>query len=201
MGDITVRQATEADLEALVPAFAAATADEATNAWIAAAGPAPEDAYIAYLTESLRRHLRTDEVWIAERDGRIEGLSVWVRVDSTDRFHADADELAAMAESTPLPLLRRAEAAIRLTAQAHPERFPHLYLYLIAVLPAHRGAGAGGAMLRTRLAAAEKEGIAAYLEASTEDSARLYQRSGFKETGRRLQLPEGGPALIPMWRD
>lgn len=201
MSDITVRQATEADLEALVPAYAAATADEATNAWIAAAGPVPEDAYIAYLTESLQRHLRTDEVWIAERDGRIEGLSVWVRVASTDRFHADADELAAMAAATPLPMLRRAETAIRLTAQAHPERFPHLYLYLIAVLPAHRGAGAGGAILRTRLAAADEEGIAAYLEASTADSARLYQRSGFKETGQRLRLPEDGPVLIPMWRD
>jgi ribosomal protein S18 acetylase RimI-like enzyme len=198
MSDITVRRAMEADLEALVPAYAKAIADEATNAWITAAGPVPEEAYLAHFTEALSRHLRSDRVLVAERDGRIEGVSIWIDVDGTARFHAEADELAAMAAATPLPLLRRAEAAMRLTAQHHPGDRPHVYLYAIAVVPEHRGAGAGGAMLRAGLA---EPGGPAYLEASTPDSARLYRRFGFEETGRRLRLPEAGPALIPMWRE
>lgn len=200
MHEFTVRRAHEPDLDALVPAFAAATADETVNAWIAAAGPIPADAYTAYLTESLRQRLREDEVLVAERDGRFEGVSIWIRVASTDRFHAEADELAAMAESLALPALQRAESTLRLTAAAHPERFPHLYLFSIAVVPEHRGAGAGGAMLRNRLALADKDSTPVYLEASTENSARLYQRHGFEPIGAPLTLPDNGPKLIPMWR-
>ncbi|MDA1362175.1 GNAT family N-acetyltransferase [Glycomyces luteolus] len=201
MSAITIRRAGGADLEALVPAYAAATADEATNAWVASAGPVPEDAYAQYLTESLRDHLTDDEVWVAERDGDIAGISVWRQVVSADQLQLEADRAAALAESTGLAVLRRAETALRATGAAHPDRFPHLYLYLIAVAPEHRGAGAGGAMLRERLAVADRGRTPAYLEASTEDSARLYKRCGFEETGERIQLPEGGPRLIPMWRE
>jgi GNAT superfamily N-acetyltransferase len=201
MSDITVRRAQDADLDAVVPAFAAATADEVVNAWIAAAGPVPVDAYTAHLTESMRKHLRDDEVWIAERDGRIEGLSVWIQVASTERFRAEVEEIAAMAETMALPMLGRAETVMRLIAGAHPEKVPHLYLFSIAVVPEHRGAGAGGAMLKARLATAEQEGMPVYLEASTEDSARLYRRHGFEAIGDRLRLPEEGPTLIPMWRN
>lgn len=201
MSDITVRRAQDDDLEAVVPAFAAATADEAVNAWIAAAGPVPLDAYTAHITESMRKHLRDDEVWVAERDGRIEGLSVWMQVASTDRFHLEVKEIATMAETMALPMLGRAETVMRLIADAHPERFPHLYLYSIAVVPEHRGKGAGGAMIKARLATAEQDGMPVYLEASTEDSARLYRRHGFEAIGERLRLPEEGPTLIPMWRN
>jgi ribosomal protein S18 acetylase RimI-like enzyme len=201
MEEITVRRAAEVDLEALVPAYAGATADEATTAWVRAGGPVPEEAYAQYLTELLRGYLADAEVWIAERDGAVMGISLWRALDSVDPLESEAGKVATLAELTGLAVPRRAATALRTTQAAHPLRFPHLYLHLIAVVPEHRGAGAGGAMLQERLAAADTEQTPAYLEASTADSARLYKRCGFEEIGERIQLPEGGPLLIPMWRD
>jgi hypothetical protein len=40
----------------------------------------------------------------------------------------------------------------------------------------------------------------AYLEASSERNARLYDRLGFRHVRTPLQLPDG-PPLYPMWRD
>ncbi|TDB80560.1 GNAT family N-acetyltransferase [Micromonospora sp. KC721] len=200
MSGMIVRRAVEGDLEALVLAYTAATADEASRAWITMAGPVPEETQLAFLTESVRRHLTNDEVLVADRDGRIEGFSVWRWIDSRERLHAEAEELAAMAEATGLAVLGRAETARRATIAAQPGRFPYLYLYLIAVMPQSRGSGTGGAMLRQGLREADTAGLATYLEASTEDSARLYKRCGFEEFGTRLQLPDDGPELIPMYR-
>jgi ribosomal protein S18 acetylase RimI-like enzyme len=73
--------------------------------------------------------------------------------------------------------------------------------YSLGVLPEHRGSGAGGAIMRHRAALADREGKVMYAQASTEDSARLYKRQGFEEHGERLRLAEGGPELIPMWRE
>lgn len=200
MDGFTVRRAAEDDLEALVSAYAAATADEAVNAWLTSAGPVPEDLYDEYFTATLRGHLVEDEVWIATRGEAIAGVSVWRRLDSLDKLRAEADQVAALAASTGLPLLRRAEQALRATGAAHPRRFPHVYLYSIAVAPAHRGSGAGGTILRERLAAVDREAAAVYLEASTDDSARLYKRHGFERSGDPIRLPDGGPRLLPMWR-
>ncbi|MEU5874070.1 GNAT family N-acetyltransferase [Glycomyces sp. NPDC047369] len=201
MDGFTVRRADDEDLEALVPACAAATADETVNAWLTSAGPVPEDLYGEYLRDALRGHLADDEVWIAVRDQVIAGVSVWRRLDSPDRLRAEAEQVAALAESAGLAVLRRAAAVLRVTGAAHPRRFPHVYLYSIAVVPAHRGSGAGGAMLRERLAAADREETPVYLEASTEDSSRLYRRHGFERSGEPIRLPDGGPRLLPMWRE
>ncbi|MEV2242744.1 hypothetical protein [Micromonospora sp. NPDC049891] len=40
---------------------------------------------------------------------------------------------------------------------------------------------------------------AVYLEASTPLNRKLYARHGFADHGAPIQLPEGGPALQPMW--
>lgn len=200
MGQPTARRAVAADLEALLPVYASATADEATNAWIMAAGPLPEGSMDGHLRRHLGRAVDEDEVWLAERGGEILGAAVWLRVETAERFLAEAREFTEAAEREGLAALARAATAERVTAERHPESEPHLYLHSIAVLPEHRGSGAGGAILRVRLEVADAEGAPVYLEASTEDSARLYRRFGFEESGPRMRLPEDGPVLIPMWR-
>jgi ribosomal protein S18 acetylase RimI-like enzyme len=147
--------------------------------------------------ELLQRSLRDDEVWIAEMDGDIQGVSVWVDVRSVDRFLVDADETAAAVAQNGAPA--RAAQVTRLVADTHPREFPHLYLASIAVAPAHRGRGVGAAILTERLRLAGS-GVPVFLEASTERSARLYERCGFVRTGTTHHLPDGGPELIPMWR-
>ncbi|AUI56911.1 GNAT family N-acetyltransferase [Amycolatopsis sp. BJA-103] len=42
--------------------------------------------------------------------------------------------------------------------------------------------------------------VPAYLEASSQESANLYRRLGFRDHGRAFSV-EGGPPMLPMWRD
>lgn len=65
--------------------------------------------------------------------------------------------------------------------------------------PGHQGRGAGGALLRSRLARADQAGEPAYLETSAADNTAIYQRFGF-QPGAVLPVPAGAPAHTPMWR-
>jgi GNAT superfamily N-acetyltransferase len=66
--------------------------------------------------------------------------------------------------------------------------------------PGRQSQGLGGALLASALERCDREGVAAYLEASSARSRGLYERLGFAFTGRTVDLPEG-PQLWPMWRE
>jgi ribosomal protein S18 acetylase RimI-like enzyme len=50
--------------------------------------------------------------------------------------------------------------------------------------PAYRGRGLGSALLAHGLAVADQDGLPAYLEATSEDNRRLYERHGFTVIGK-----------------
>ncbi|MEV4236341.1 GNAT family N-acetyltransferase [Nocardia sp. NPDC050408] len=195
----TVRQATAADRDPLIAAFAAAALDEAVTVWILHGHPA--DRFLAgWVPDLIDKALCEDEIWIAEADGSIRAVSLWQTVTSVDRHAAEAAELRAAADAAPeVSALRRAAYVTSLLAREHPREFPHRYLQVIVTVPEHRGKGAGGAILTDRLKAASDASIPAFLEASTQRSARLYTRKGFVREGHTHTLPEDGPTLIPMW--
>jgi ribosomal protein S18 acetylase RimI-like enzyme len=74
----------------------------------------------------------------------------------------------------------------------------HYYIRYVGVAARFRGEGLGTALLRPTLDRCDREGVPAYLEASSDRSAALYQRLGFIHLGEQL-LP-GGPAFWPMRR-
>jgi GNAT superfamily N-acetyltransferase len=76
----------------------------------------------------------------------------------------------------------------------------HYYLAILGTDPPHQGKGIGSALLVTMLSRTDAENVPAYLEASSEDNKRLYERHGFKEE-ERVGLPGGGPPFWRMWRD
>jgi GNAT superfamily N-acetyltransferase len=79
----------------------------------------------------------------------------------------------------------------------HPT-FPHWYLPLIGVEPAHQGNGVGSALLRHVLGSCDRSGAASYLEASSPASVPLYERHGFRVVG---EIQGGGsPVVYPMLR-
>ena len=79
----------------------------------------------------------------------------------------------------------------------HPE-MPHWYLPLIGVAPAHQGRGVGSALLHHALAAADRDGMPAYLESSNARNVPLYQRHGFALLGT---IQHGSsPPIFPMLR-
>ena len=82
--------------------------------------------------------------------------------------------------------------------EAHAPTEPHWHLQLLGTLPARQGQGIGSALLRDMLARHDRDGDAAYLEATTLRSRALYERHGFVHFGE-ITLP-AGPTLWQMWR-
>lgn len=81
---------------------------------------------------------------------------------------------------------------------ARDVRVPHYYVRDIGVLPELQGRGLGSALIGPTLERCDREGLPAYLEASSERSAALYQRLGFRLTN---ELRVGGsPPLRLMLR-
>ncbi|MBF6340187.1 GNAT family N-acetyltransferase [Nocardia abscessus] len=197
--EITARRAGAQERDALIEAFGIASADEVVTAWVLEGQP-DGGSRTAFVPGLVDRALRDDEIWVAGAGAEIWSMSIWQQVTSVERFAAEAAETRAMAQQAPgVRVLQRLEMVTGLLAREHPREFPHRYLQVIVTVPEHRGKGAGAAILADRLKAASEAGVPAFLEASTERSARLYRRCGFAATGKTHTLPDNGPTLIPMW--
>jgi GNAT superfamily N-acetyltransferase len=82
----------------------------------------------------------------------------------------------------------------------HPPQ-PHWYLNSIAVRPEGRGKGIGGLLLEPMLERAKGEQLPVYLESSNPRNLSFYYRYGFEAQRDAIQLPDGGPSVLPMiWR-
>jgi GNAT superfamily N-acetyltransferase len=73
-------------------------------------------------------------------------------------------------------------------------REPHYYVRDIGVHPKEQGNGLGGALMRPTLDRCDREGLPAYIEASSRRSATLYERLGFEHIE---ELRVGGSP--PLW--
>ena len=82
--------------------------------------------------------------------------------------------------------------------KAHPKE-PHWYLMAVGVVPEAQGQGRGAALLEPVLRRCDDERLPAYLEASTADNARLYERLGFESREEVEMLP--GVSVRPMLRE
>lgn len=111
----------------------------------------------------------------------------------------DEERLAEVVEST-MPVHRHEEvfAVFEAMGAVHPTE-PHWYLPLIGVDTAAQGRGLGSALLRHTLDACDRDGMPAYLEATSPRNVALYERHGF----RRLSVLRVGtcPPITPMWRE
>jgi GNAT superfamily N-acetyltransferase len=196
---LTVRREDGGRRDALIEAFAEASADETATVWVLE-GHSVEQYLSGYIPAMIDDALRADQVWTAGTDDEVWAVSVWQHVTSATRFKTEAVQARERADAMPdLRPLQRVATLTELLAREHPREFPHHYLQVIVTVPRHRGKGAGAAILGDRLKAASDAGVPAFLEASTERSARLYTRNGFVRDSVTHTLPEGGPTLIPMW--
>ena len=93
--------------------------------------------------------------------------------------------------------LERGALILGLVEEAHP-REDHWYLPFIGTRPERQGQGLGSKLLQHMGERLDRDGLAAYLEASSERSRALYLRHGFEATGE-ITLPDG-PSIWPMWR-
>jgi ribosomal protein S18 acetylase RimI-like enzyme len=77
---------------------------------------------------------------------------------------------------------------------------PHWYLMMLGVSPDFQGQGIRGMLLEPVLQQADKEGFSCYLETSTEDAVRFYQRHRFEVIGNG-ELSKGSPQYWTMKRE
>jgi GNAT superfamily N-acetyltransferase len=112
--------------------------------------------------------------------------------------HSDAEAIAELA----MKAIPERDWETRFTfagrqGEQHPTD-PHWYLPLIAVDPPFQGRGLGSALLKHALQVCDRDGLPAYLEATSEGSRRLYERHGFEATGE-IQFADS-PPMWPMLR-
>ena len=109
----------------------------------------------------------------------------------------EAEMSAIMEESVRREISEDISTVMKGMAEHHPVGL-HWYLPLIATDPIWFGQGLGTSLMKHALRRCDEEGIPAYLESSNPRNRSLYERHGFKITGR---IQSGSsPVLTPMLR-
>ena len=135
------------------------------------------------------------ETYLTER---LDGAALWappgqqpVGEDDAEAFGQRITEIAG----DDAERLFELEAAF----DEHAPSTPHFHLQLVGTLPERQGQGIGSALIAGVLARCDRDRVPAYLEATSEQNRRLYERHGFVVTGSIT--PQGGPTLTAMWRN
>ncbi|EFL34784.1 acetyltransferase [Streptomyces viridochromogenes DSM 40736] len=199
---MAIRTAGERDRELVVRLLDEAFRNDPVSGWVF---PGAEDRrahhprLMAAFTDIVLEAGRID----VTEDGSACALWMSVPADDPDGEGdggGEDDGPARMREAVA-PDNERIEQIGRLTAAVHPSGRAHEYLWMIGVTPGRQGEGLGTALIESVLDRCDREGLPAYLEASSARSRELYERLGFASCGPVLDLPEGGPAMWPMWRE
>lgn len=128
------------------------------------------------------------------------GACVWLPPDSWQMsLAAQARLLAPLADAIrdALPRLLRAHA---FNDHRHPRAPAHWYLATIGVAPASQGRGYGQALLEPVLRRCDRDGVPAYLEATSPRNRAFYERNGF-EVIERCIYARGAITTWRMWRE
>jgi GNAT superfamily N-acetyltransferase len=136
-----------------------------------------------------------DRCWAALDDGHVVGAAVWVPPGGMPRS-TRRETMMQLRVGRLLITGQNRRLGLKLldaVDKVHPSE-PHWYLALLGTDPVMRGRGAGGALLQPGLAAADAEGLPAYLETQKEDNLGFYARYGFEVT-HEVRVP-GAP---PVW--
>jgi ribosomal protein S18 acetylase RimI-like enzyme len=113
-------------------------------------------------------------------------------------IHPDEEAMGKLIRSTvPAGDQANVFAVFEEMDRYHPIE-PHWYLPMIGVDPAHQGQGYGSGLLQHGLARCDREDKLAYLESTSLESLRLYERHGFELLGT-IQVGSS-PQVFPMLR-
>ncbi|SCL72324.1 Acetyltransferase (GNAT) family protein [Micromonospora peucetia] len=138
------------------------------------------------------------DVWAAvDPDGRPAAVAVWLRPDRPvpDELWAGVEARNAELAGDRYPAMRAAEAACASLRSAEPA----FLLATVGVRRADQGRGLGARVLGPGLVEADRAGLPAVLETTSEPNVRFYRRLGFAVTGQ-VQVPNGGPLVWAMRR-
>jgi ribosomal protein S18 acetylase RimI-like enzyme len=192
---IDIRTARPEDERAIVGTLSAAFFHDPVFQWIypdpdrrAAAIPAA----FGLFTSAIGRH----QVSLIAVDGAAAAL--WVPPGEHVVDAADAAVFGEKLLSLSPPDTDRLQTLEELFAATHPKE-PAWYLNFAGVSPGRQRQGIGSALMTRALHRADADCMPAYLDATSPDNRRLYERHGFAVIGEH-RLPDG-PPVFAMWRD
>ena len=204
---VAIRTAGEDDRELVVRLLDGAFQDDPVSGWVFPDPAHRRATHPKLMAAFLDIVLAEGRVDLAE-DGT--ACALWLSVpagahpeneaDEADEADAEQGDDAARLREAVDPDNERVELIGQLTAGIHPSGRAHEYLWMIGVAPDSQGRGLGTALVQHVLDRCDREGVAAYLEASNARSRALYERLGFDLLDHPLDLPDG-PRMWPMWRE
>jgi GNAT superfamily N-acetyltransferase len=193
---IPAREATPADLDAIVAALTTAFFDDPL--W----GPAyPDPGRRAVQAATLWRFLVASALrypWTFVSEGA-EAAAVWIPPNGIELTHDEESHVEgllveATGEETASGILN----LFGLFEAARPTE-PHFYLSLLGVHDDHRGKGLGMSLLAENLERIDALGAPAYLESSNPGNNARYEKAGFVAHGE-IVVPATGHVMTTMWR-
>jgi ribosomal protein S18 acetylase RimI-like enzyme len=129
-------------------------------------------------------------IYGAFRDDKLAGVAVTFPPGAyPPPRHTEARYVLAFLAAGPGPIVRGVKTG-SVQDGGHPED-PHVYLWFLAVDPAHQRGGVGRALLAR---VCEDAQAPVYLDTSNPDNVPYYAANGFEEIGRGVL-----PRNTPMW--
>lgn len=188
----TARPATGADVPRLVESFAAAFQDDPVFGWLMPDERRRRDRLRAFFGVELTAvGLARGAVWTHD------GLSGAAIATPPGRWRLPwAVQLRHTGEFVRAfgARLGHAGALLQLMERRHL-REPHHYLAYVGVTPEQQGQGLGTVLMEPTLARCDREGLPAYLEATSPRNIALYERLGFVALGE-LTLGSSPPLTL-----
>jgi GNAT superfamily N-acetyltransferase len=135
---------------------------------------------------------------IEEDDGKLAAAAVWfpqLTGPTPEPDNYEEQLVAACGIYTD-----RFRTLDQLFEDNHPSTYPHHHLAYLATRPDRQGRGLGSALLRHHHRQLDHYGTPAFLQASSEQARKLYERHGYQCLVDPFYLPEG-PPFWPMWRE
>jgi GNAT superfamily N-acetyltransferase len=191
-----VARATAHDSDILASLFSVGFLEDPMHRWLFPDDDDRARLHPAFFAPLVAMALKDGEVWTTQNRN---GAALWLPFDARADSHGPG--LGDLFEATLGPeYAERLREYDRQASVVHPAHCDHACLAFVVVRPGLTGRGIGTALLEKRLAALDRQGVPAYLEATNADSARLYERLGFGHLDGAIRMP-GGPVLRPMWRE
>ena len=126
-------------------------------------------------------------------------VAMWAPAGVSVPSETEAEQFGTTLLELCGPDAARCEAVVA-TIDSHHPHDPAAYLQFVGVEASRQGRGLGSAVLAPMLTACDRDGVAAFLVATSERNQKLYERHGFGVI-EVLRVDDDCPPMWNMWRE